>query len=169
MTRPCIQYGEKLYDIKRTRVEDGDEAQDDQDIETSIQQELTSIKGPQKPKSRQTFSTVRANLECLFFMKTMKPVQPGALVRKICEDAKECPDPRQRKVKYINRLTPVFDMDKATEKGIARVARTVLSSWFVLTGGTEEEASKTAVEPHADESTPAYTVRSLSTWPRSFD
>lgn len=153
----------------------GDEDQEGRDIESSIQQELSSMKESQKPKSRQLFSPIPVNLECLFFMKTMKPVQPGAFVRKICEDARQCPDPRQRKCKYINRLTPVFDTDKATEKGIVRVARTVLSSWFALTGESEGEASKTVVGPQADESTLAYTVRCsqrqgcLSGWELSTD
>jgi tRNA acetyltransferase TAN1 len=65
-------------------------------------------------------------------MKTVKPIEPLQLVTKICQDAKDCPDPMQRKTKYINRLTPVFDTDRATDKGIERVARSVMSPHFEL-------------------------------------
>lgn len=122
------------------------EADVDVDIESSIQQELSIMKAPRKPGPRQTFTPVSVGIECVFFMKTMKPVEPDAMIRKICEDAAECPDPRQRKCRYVNRLTPVFDTDKATDNGILRVARTVLAPWFGLNNASEdvEKASKPA-------------------------
>lgn len=147
----CDEYGEDLYGIKKPEPRRGgqeaaaagdakgqSQGQDEWDIEASIAEELGSMRESRASRSRQTFSPVLTGLECLFFMKTMKPVQPGALVRKMCEDARGCPDPRQRRCKYINRLTPVFDTDKATDKGMERVARTVLAPWFSLAGEAEE-------------------------------
>lgn len=106
---------------------------------------------------RHVFSVVSTGIECLFFIKTMRPVRPGDFVRNVCQDARDCPDPRQRKCKYINRLTPVFDTDKATEKGILRVARSVLAPFFTLAEGADEAASKAAAAG-GDEPGPAYTV-----------
>lgn len=94
-------------------------------------------------------------------MKTRKPVQPDVLARKVCEDARDCPDPRQRKCRYINRLTPVLDTDKATENGIARLARRVLAPFFSLqdeSGGDAEALG----EAHDADSSPACTVRCLA-------
>lgn len=88
-------------------------------------------------------------------MKTMEPVQPGEFVLKICRDARDCPDPRQRKVKYINRLTPVFNTDKATEKGIVRVARSVLAPFFTLTPEEDDGATQA---PQAESDGTACTV-----------
>jgi tRNA acetyltransferase TAN1 len=126
------------------------EQQDDsggKDIAASIEEELSSIKAQEKPKTRQIFTPVSVNIECVFFMKTMKPVEPDRLVRRICEDAKSCADPRQRRTKYINRLTPVTDTDKASENGIQRVARKVMEPWFAL---KPEEDGKERAEDGAD-------------------
>ena len=64
----------------------------------------------------------------------------------------------ERKTKYINRLTPIFDTDKATESGIDRVARTVLEPWFELKPEAGDDTEK-VVEPQGDgESASACTV-----------
>ncbi|KAL3952326.1 THUMP domain-containing protein [Purpureocillium lilacinum] len=156
----CEEYGETLYDIKPPRAAEADEETDaEEDIEASIQKELDAIKGDDnKPKVRQIFSPVSAGIECLFFMKTMEPVQPGEFVLKICRDARDCPDPRQRKVKYINRLTPVFNTDKATEKGIVRVARSVLAPFFTLTP-EEGDGATQAPQAESDGTACTYAIR----------
>ncbi|KAM5352120.1 hypothetical protein ACJ41O_004843 [Fusarium nematophilum] len=140
----CDEYGESLFGVKPAGEEAEDEKEDEeQDIEASIQQELASM-APQKPKTKQIFTPISTSLECLFFMKTMIPVEPLQLVTRICQDAKDCPDPRQRKVKYINRLTPVFDTDRATDKGIDRVARTVLAPYFELKSESGNDVTEKA-------------------------
>lgn len=111
------------------------------------------MKTSQKPKERQVFSFVQTSIECVFFMKTMDPVDPERLVRQMCQDAKACPDPRQRKTKYVNRLTPVMDTDKATETGIERVARAVLASHFTLNPAEKAEGAESS-----EDSTPGCTV-----------
>lgn len=114
----------------------------------------------QKPKPERAFAPISIGLECLFFLKTRMPVQPVDLARKICEDARDCPDPRQRKCRYINRLTPVCETDKATESGIVRLARKVLAPWFSLRSESDGDAGATG-EPGNASSSPAYTVGSL--------
>ncbi|KAF4345780.1 dihydropteroate synthase [Fusarium beomiforme] len=138
----CNEYGESLFGVKPPN-EDGDSDEDDEDsgdIEASIKKELASMAQP-KPKTRQTFTPIGTGLDCVFFMKTIKPIEPMKLVTKVCQDAKDCPDPMQRKTKYINRLTPVFDTDKATDKGIERVARSVMESHFELKPESGDDAS----------------------------
>lgn len=92
-------------------------------------------------------------------MKTMDPIDPDRLVRQMCQDAKACPDPRQRKTRYVNRLTPVMDTDKATENGIDRVARAVLASHFTLNPVLGEEgAEKAEGAESVEDSAPGCTV-----------
>ncbi|KAL7892850.1 hypothetical protein HDV64DRAFT_263551 [Trichoderma sp. TUCIM 5745] len=158
-TAMCEEYGEKMYGIKppvdasEAHAQSGDETED---IEASIQKELDAMKESRKPKERRVFSPVAVAIECVFFMKTMKPVDPYQLVLQICRDAQACPSPKDRKCKYINRLTPVMDTDKATEKGIQRVVRKVLSSFFSLNeeekeGEDEEKSTAEGLEEKAKE------------------
>ena len=136
------QFGKDMYGIKPSNEEpDEDEDAGDKGIDVLIEQELDAMRAARRPKTRQTFTPISTNLECVFFMKTMKPVEPDRLVKRICEDAKDCSDLRQRKTKYINRLTPVFDTDKATDKAMERVARRVLAPWFSLTEEEPEEGA----------------------------
>ncbi|KAF7545960.1 hypothetical protein G7046_g9446 [Stylonectria norvegica] len=146
----CNAYGESLFGVKAPNAEDDEpkDGEEDEDIEASIAKELEKMKASKKPTSRQVFTPVMTGLECLFFMKTMEPVEPLRLIRQICEDAKACPDPMERKTKYINRLTPVLDTDKATETGIDRVARRVMGSYFELKSPSGDN-SENAVEPQA--------------------
>ncbi|CEI40173.1 hypothetical protein FVEN_g1343 [Fusarium venenatum] len=128
----CDEYGESLFGVQAPKEDgEGDDDEEGGDIEASIEKELASLAQP-KPKTKQTFTAIGTGLDCVFFMKTVKPIEPLQLVTKICQDAKDCPDPMQRKTKYINRLTPVFDTDKATDNGIERVARSVMGPHFEL-------------------------------------
>ncbi|KAF5240246.1 hypothetical protein FAUST_4410 [Fusarium austroamericanum] len=136
----CDEYGESLFGVQAPKEDgEGEDDEDGGDIEASIEKELASLSQP-KPKTKQTFTAIGTGLDCVFFMKTVKPIEPLRLVAKICQDAKDCPDPMQRKTKYINRLTPVFDTDKATDKGIERVARTVMGPHFELKKESGEDA-----------------------------
>ncbi|KAF4978413.1 hypothetical protein FZEAL_5204 [Fusarium zealandicum] len=141
----CDEYGESLFGVKPPNAEEDEdkEGEEHQDIEASIQQELAGMV-PQKPTTKQVFTIISTALDCVFFMKTMKPVEPLELVARICQDAKDCPDPRQRKVRYINRLTPVFDTDRATDKGIERVTRSVLAPHFQLKSETGDHVAEEA-------------------------
>lgn len=151
-----MQYGESLFGIKPPAEdgEDEEEGEEPKDIEASIQQELAGM-GAKKPKTKQFFTPISTNLDCVFFMKLQKPAEPLEMVKRICQDAKDCPDPRQRKVKYINRLTPVFDTDRATDKGIERVARTVMAPFFELKSESGEDTAEKAAASQGDGEGPA--------------
>ncbi|KAF4453557.1 hypothetical protein F53441_3803 [Fusarium austroafricanum] len=137
----CDEYGESLFGVRPPNKDGDDEDGDDVgDIEASIEKELASMTQP-KPKTKQIFTAIGTGLDCVFFMKTIKPVEPLKFVTKACQDAKDCPDPMQRKTKYINRLTPIFDTDKATDRGIERVARSVMEPHFELKSESADGAS----------------------------
>ncbi|KAG5953376.1 hypothetical protein E4U53_005791 [Claviceps sorghi] len=154
----CDEYGKTMYGIDAPAGWSQDvHREEDEDIEAAIEAELSDMKSQEKMKTRQIFTPVFAGIECLFFMKTMEPIEPGALVRKMCEDARACSDPRNRKCKYINRLTPVFDTEKATENGINKVARTVLSSTFRLKDGSTKHLDQYLGASAEVEPFPAYT------------
>lgn len=127
------EYGESMYGIPRPVADDEEKGNEDgeEDIEASIKAELDGMKQA-KPVERKPFSIIAAEVECLLFVKTQAPVDPVEFVRKLCIDARDCQDIMQRKVKYINRLSPVVSMEKATENGLMRVARRVLGSHFRL-------------------------------------
>ncbi|KAK2044272.1 THUMP domain-containing protein [Colletotrichum somersetense] len=128
----CDEYGKTMYDISPPDegVESDNEAED---IEASIKKELDGISAGSKSKSKRNFKAIKAGIECVFFMKTRDPVDPVELCRRICQDASLCTDLKERKTKYINRLTPVTFVDKASENGVARVARKALAAHFELT------------------------------------
>lgn len=110
------------------------------------------MKPSAKPKKDLTFEPVRVGIECLFFVRTKQPVDPRKLVEAICDDAKQCTDRKQRRSRFINRLTPVALMGKATENGVEELAKKVLAEHFQLAGNEEDEA------PNGKESE-AYSVR----------
>ncbi|KAF4121556.1 tRNA acetyltransferase TAN1 [Geosmithia morbida] len=151
----CEEYGEKLYGIKRTSGDDDAAVDEDEggegggggDIEASIAREMDEMKREkEKPKTRKIFTIIPADVECLLFVKTMAPVDPKHLVREICRDAGACRDILKRKTRYINRLTPVEKMDKASENGILKVARAVIGDHLGLVEGDDaaSDADSTA-------------------------
>jgi len=78
---------------------------------------------------------LKMNVDCLLFVKTQPPIDPVAFVRKICEDARRCEEvPGLMRCRYVNRLTPVSVMGKASENGLVEVARQALGQWFDLSG-----------------------------------
>ncbi|OAA73788.1 THUMP domain containing protein [Cordyceps fumosorosea ARSEF 2679] len=166
----CHEYGESMYGIAKPADEHenaGAEGDEDLDIEASIEKELAAMKAPRDRTAKKTdvFRPINAGIECVFFMKTARPVEPDVLVRQMCEDARKCPDPRARRCKYINRLTPVLSTDKATDKGIERVARRVLTPYFELVpasgaGEAQEEGTTTPAEREEVTQAPAKTTNS---------
>ncbi|RCI11525.1 hypothetical protein L249_7489 [Ophiocordyceps polyrhachis-furcata BCC 54312] len=138
----CGDYCESMYGMRPADdTTSEDEAADEKAIEKSIEDELSSLREKHKSsKPKEPFCPVLTGLDCLFFMKLSKPIDPAAMARKMCEDARDCPQPRQRKCRYINRLTPVTDTDRATDKGIVRVAHRVLAPFFSLQGIADGEA-----------------------------
>ncbi|KAL6852823.1 hypothetical protein ACO1O0_007371 [Amphichorda felina] len=169
ITELCEEYGESMYGLPResdpSPDQEGDEeGEEPTDIAASIEQELSNMR-PGKPKARKTFSIVPADVECLLFIKTMKPVEPVEFVRKICQDARDCTDIMKRKTRYVNRLTPVSNMDKSSENGIVKVARSVMAPYFHLVkeeGADESGEGGAGEEPKKDEeSGPYYTASEI--------
>lgn len=119
--------------------------EDEEDIESAIQKELDDMKASQKPQAAvRLFTPITTNIDCVFFMKALPPIEPAKLALQICEDAKNCADIRKRRCRYINRLTPVVASDKATDNGIIRIARQVLAPYFQL--NPESDASEEVSE-----------------------
>ena len=124
------------------------------DIADAVAAELEELKAePKKSKAGYTFLPVKSGIECVFFMKTRAPVDPAALVDRICDDALACKDVMEgRKLRHINRLTPVVALGKALDRGIEKIGREVLGGVLELKA---EEGD--AVEENAE--IPAHTVR----------
>ncbi|KAI9052471.1 hypothetical protein LZ554_003815 [Drepanopeziza brunnea f. sp. 'monogermtubi'] len=114
---------ERFYGIKpNSEKEDHDE----DDIEASIQKELAAMDS--KKGETKLFSPVHLDIPCVLFFKTRSPIDPIDFVHKICEEI--VANPGVRRMKYVNRLTPMTLMAKATEKGLEDLGRTVLGEHF---------------------------------------
>jgi tRNA acetyltransferase TAN1 len=96
---------------------------------------------------------VKMNVDCLLFVRTRAPIEPLEFVRRICADAK-AREPGQLKCRYVNRLTPVTVIGKASEAGLLDVARKALSPIFKLNSPTQMTASKEA-EKEKSEASPS--------------
>ena len=103
------------------------------DIESSIRKEVASMKKSQHPAH--LFSPVHVDLHCVLFFKTRSPIDPVNFVHKICEEAVSIRG--VKKSRYVNRLTPMTLMGKATEKGLEEVGKKVLGEHFQLAGEGE--------------------------------
>lgn len=103
---------------------------DEEDIESSIQKEIDSLANKQGPPK--LFTPVFLDLQCVLFFKTRAPVEPVDFVRRLCEDAKA--NSQKRSHRFVNRLTPMTMMGRATEKGLQEVGRAVLGKHFQLAG-----------------------------------
>lgn len=107
---------------------DGSDIEDDgsaEDIERLIRKEITHQQN--QPK---LFRTVKLDIPCVLFIKTRPPINPVHFVHRICQEVVSTPG--IRKMRYVNRLTPMTLMGKATEKGLDEVAKTVLDEHFHL-------------------------------------
>lgn len=148
-----------MYGIKpasETAEEAALDSQAKMDITDAVAAELEELKAEsKKSKADYTFLPVKSGIECVFFMKTRAPVDPAALVDRICDDALACNDVMEgRKLRHINRLTPVVVIGKALDKGVEKVGREVLEGVLELKA---EEGG--AVEERAE--IPGHTVRTL--------
>lgn len=162
------QYAEKFYGIKSAN-DAADKSDDDEgDIESAIQKEVGNLKEKDPSKSDRVFTEVRINQECLLFMKCKAPIVPVDFCRRICQDVLS-PSQGGVKARYLNRLTPLNLIVKATESGLEEGARHALSDHFKLRpketsagadSGAQNELFK-AKEGLEDEEKPA-TVRKTS-------
>lgn len=105
-------------------------------------------------KSTKLFTPMHVDLTCVLFFKTQPTIDPVDLVHRICKEAGS--NPKIRRMRYVNRLTPMTMIGKATEKGLEEVSKSVLSKYFNLNvqkdegevGGedSEQQANKTPQE-----------------------
>lgn len=105
--------------------------EDDGDIESAIQKEVGHLKDKDTSKSDRVFTEVRINQECLLFMKCKAPVEPVEFCRRICQGVLS-PGHSGVRARYLNRLTPMSVIVKATESGLEEGARQALSGHFKL-------------------------------------
>ena len=154
------QYAEKLYGINTQEgtAQAADEDDDSLDIEASIRKEIGSLKAPREKGADQIFKEIRTKEDCLLFMRTNPPVKPVELVKYICTDIKSSADGKTRKTRYLNRLTPVTIMGRATMSGVEDVARQVLSEHFVLRPAEEQSETGKTGRPQGQEASPEYSV-----------
>lgn len=76
------------------------------------------------------FTPISLDTICVLFFKTPPAIDPVDFVHRICEEIVS--NPKIRKMKYINRLTPMTAINRATEKGLEDVSKSVLGKYFRL-------------------------------------
>ena len=64
----------------------------------------------------------------MVYFKVRPPADPITLVHKICSDARQHPE--SRRSRYVQRLTPMTMMGKASENGLDGVIKAVLAPHF---------------------------------------
>jgi hypothetical protein len=145
-----IKCAEKFYGLTCGADEQEDQLEDElvDDIESSIQKEMASI--GKKQNHTKLIAPVRLELQCVLFFKIRPPIDPVAFVHRICMEIVSTPG--IRRMRYINRLTPMTLMGKATEKGLEEVGKAVLSRHFNLREEPEQAGDDEAKERVEDES-----------------
>ncbi len=126
--------------------EESNEGGSVEDIEASIRKEVASM-GSAK-KDTKLFSAVSIDIQCVLFFKTRAPIDPVDFVYKICREVVS--NPKVRRMRYVNRLTPVSLIGKATEKGLEEITKAVLPPHFEMEEGKQSE-STTEVKANEDQ------------------
>jgi len=90
------------------------------------------------------FQPVFLDVQCVLFFKTQPPIDPVDFVHRICEDAAE--NPKGRRHRFLNRLTPMTRMGRATEKDLEDLAKEVLGKEFRLVNGEDKDDGEGALE-----------------------
>jgi hypothetical protein len=83
-----------------------------------------------KENGTKLFTQVHLDVQCVLFFKTLPTIDPVDFVHRICEEI--VATPKIRRMRYINRLTPMTMFGKATEKGIEELSRVVLGKVFSM-------------------------------------
>lgn len=64
----------------------------------------------------------------MVFFKTIPPVEPVSLVKRICEDAIK--DKSLKRTRFVKRLSPMTLIGRASSEGLEKVAIEVLKPHF---------------------------------------
>jgi tRNA acetyltransferase TAN1 len=118
-------------------------------------------KSSEKSKQEFTFLPVKPGLDCVFFVKTRKPVDPVDFVLRFCQDAEGYSDPKERPLRHINKLSPVVAIGSSLDVGLEKTARRTLGEVFQLKPEKGQEESQSPNQDEDRESTTAYSVRPL--------
>lgn len=94
-------------------------------------------------RSRSLFTSIKIDTQCLIFFQTREPVEPVSFVHHVCQDAARAGQPKFSR--FVQRLTPVTRMAKATENGLAGLAKEVLAPHF---HGDGAEGKRFAIRPN---------------------
>lgn len=81
-----------------------------------------------REERRGEFNNVVLRTAAVIFFQTRAPIEPVSFVHRICADAVE--SSAVQRSRWVQRLTPMTLMGKATEKGLEDVARAVLAPHF---------------------------------------
>jgi hypothetical protein len=147
------QYAEKIHGIVPHGSGNPDEDDEDEelDIEASIRAEVAAMSNaPNKDGTRKApklFQPIFLDVQCVLFFRTQAPIEPLEFVERICNDAllemaDEGVEKKQRRCRFVNRLTPMQAIGRATEKGVEEVGRKVLGEVFELVEKTSDEEEK---------------------------
>ena len=140
-------------------VKEGTDISDTEDVESSIQKELESMK-PSASSSALTF--IKLDIQCgwyshdahrplrhrldspglhtsVSFVKTGEGIDPVSLVHTICKDAHSKSD--RKRSRFIKRMTPMTLMRKTMGGGLEHVCQLVLQPHFHA-GGSAKKVSK---------------------------
>lgn len=129
---------EKFYGIKPAAEAALDEDEDEEeDIEKAIQREVEGLKPTAKGGKEKLFQPVFLDVQCVLFFKISKEIDPVDFCKRIAEEAVE--NPKGRKHRFLNRLSPMSKMGKATEDGLKETARDILGQVFRLADDESEE------------------------------
>lgn len=138
-----------MYGIKSGEDCDASDAEDE-DIESAIQKELGALKDKGKRASDHVLAEVRIKEECLLFTRCKPPIEPVEFSRRICQDAASTGH-GGAKARYLNRLTPLTAIAKASEAGLDEAARKALAGHFKLkSAGTEEQSKPEATDTQSE-------------------
>lgn len=148
------QYANKMYGIETDEAGGDDADEQDVDIESAIQKEVGCLKDRNKGtrNSARVFTEVRINQECLLFMRCKAPIEPVEFSHRICHDAATVGHGAARS-RYLNRLTPVSMIVKATEGAIEEGARQLLANHFKLKSKESSQGQGDTQGRNADENT----------------
>lgn len=136
---------------------EGKDEDEEEDIEASIQKEISGMAATKEaPKM---FQPVFLDVQCVLFFKTQAPIDPVDFVHRICEDA--AANPKGRKHRFLNRLTPMTRMGRATETDLVGLAKDVLQKEFQLVDGEKEEGQEGESSDKACFSVSFYILHSL--------
>ncbi|KAI9784418.1 MAG: hypothetical protein M1816_000842 [Peltula sp. TS41687] len=126
------EYVEKMYPAEPPPPDEGhgegsdEDGDGHEDIEAAIRKEVQDIKRPKG--TRKLIQAVKIDVQCLLFFKVQSPVDPVLVVQSICEDAFSSPG--LKRSRFLQRLTPVSLIGRASEEGLEDVARKVLAPHF---------------------------------------